>query len=100
MITLRIPAHLFGVLRSGFEAWASDEAPIDVELLRMLPANLIEANATAMPGLPVLLTLDSAYELHALMACFEVGSESTPNVTDDQWPSVQTLFRSDAYVPF
>jgi hypothetical protein len=91
MITLRVPAHLFGVLRSGFEAGACDDAPLDPKLIGKLRATLIEADVTSMPGLPVLLTLESDFELQALTACFEVGSETDADVTDDQWLSVKNL---------
>ena len=91
MITLRIPAHLFGVLRSGFEAGACDGVPLDPKLIGKLRATLIEADVTSTPGLPVLLTLESDFELRALAACFEVGGESNADITDDQWLSVTTL---------
>ena len=94
MLTIRIEPHVFSVLRSGFEAGANDEAPLDQRLLGRLWAALIEADADSTPGLPVLLMLGSAVELDAMASCFEVGAETDPSITDDQWLSVLTLFES------
>ena len=92
MIILRIEPHVFSVLRSGFEAAAGDEAPLDQRLLGRIRTALIEADANAKPGLPVLLAMASADELDALAMCFEVGGEANPDVTDDQWLSVLSVF--------
>jgi hypothetical protein len=92
MVTLSIEPHLFAALRAGFEAAATDDAPIDLELLSRVRVALTEASVTALPGLPVLVSLGSADELNALAACFEVGGELHPNVTDDQWESILALF--------
>ena len=91
MVTLHIQPHLFAALRTGFEAAASDDAPIESELINRVRVALTEASATALPGLPVLVTLGSANELSALSACFEVGGELHPDVTDDQWDSIVAL---------
>jgi hypothetical protein len=91
MITRRIPQHLFAALRSGFEAGASDDAPLDSDLLDKVRRTLIEANATSTPGLPIILTLESEAELQAVSTCFEVGGETNPNVSDDQWLSILSL---------
>jgi hypothetical protein len=91
MITFRIPPHLFSVLRKGFDRAASDEAPLDSKLLCAVRSALIEADVASMPGLPVILTLETAGELQVLTTCFEVGSEADPDVTDDQYLGVQTL---------
>ena len=50
--------HLLAVLRTGFETEASDDAPIDPELLDRVRAALTEASATALPGLPVVVRWD------------------------------------------
>ena len=91
MVTLGIQPHLFAALRAGFEAAATDDAPFDPELLTRVQVALTEASITALPGLPVLVTLGSADELNALTACFEVGGELHPDVTDDQWASILTI---------
>lgn len=57
---------------------------------------LDEAKATALPGLPILITLQSADELAALVACFEVGGEDNPNVSEGQWESVLALIEQAA----
>ena len=91
MPTLRIEQHLFTALRASFETAASDDAPIDHELLCRVRAALTEAGGAALPGLPILVTLDSADELDVLSACFEVGGECHPDMTDDQWTSILAL---------
>lgn len=96
MITLRIPPHLFALLRSGFEAGASDDAPLDSGLLSQVRAAPIEAEMAATPGLPVILTLETDIELEALTACFEVGSETDNGVTDDQYLAVQAILEQAA----
>jgi hypothetical protein len=96
MITLRIPPHLFALLRSGFEEGACDDAPLDSRLLNKVRAALIEADVASMPGLPVILTLETGDELQSLTACFEVGSETNPAVSDDQYLAVQTVLEQAA----
>jgi hypothetical protein len=96
MVTLRIPPHLFALLRSGFEAAACDDAPLDSKLLSKVRGALIEADVAATPGLPVILTLDTDDELEALTACFEVGSETDPAVSDDRYLAVQTVLEQAA----
>ena len=91
MITLRIPPHLFALLSSGFEAGADDDAPLDSRLLSKVREALIEADVAAIPGLPVILTLESAGGLDALATCFEVGTETNPSVSDDQYLVIQTM---------
>jgi hypothetical protein len=93
MITLRIQPHLFAALRTGFEAAATDDAPIETELLDRVRIALTEAGAAALPGLQVLLTLGAVDELDALAACCEVGGEMHPDVTDDQWGSILALVK-------
>ena len=90
-ITLRIPPHDFAALRAGFEAAADDDAPIDPESLSRVRLALAEADVTTPPGLPVVLTLESTDDLFALSACWEVGGEGHPSVTDDQWYSINAL---------
>lgn len=96
MITFRIPPHLFLLLRSGFDAGACDDAPLDSRLLAKVRAALIEADVASMPGLPVILTLETADELQVLIACFEVGSETDPFVSDDQYIAIQTVLEQAA----
>jgi hypothetical protein len=91
MITLRIETHVFTALRVGFDAAANDDAPVDPELLDRVRTALTEASATALPGLPILLTLASAYEMDVMAACFEVGGECNPAVSDDQWDAILAL---------
>ena len=52
---------------------------------------MTEAGGAALPGLPILVTLDPADELDVLPACFEVGGECHSDVTDDLWASVLAL---------
>ena len=97
MITLRLEPQQFAALRTGFDAAASDpDAPIDPTLIAGVQSALAEAKATALPGLPVLVTLQSTDELDALAACFEVGGEGHPDVTDDQWYSIVALIEQAA----
>ena len=91
MVTLRIEPYLFATLQTGFEAAARDDAPIDPELLDRVRAALIEASATALPGLLILVALKSEDELYALATCFEVGCELDPCVTENQWDSIQDV---------
>jgi hypothetical protein len=97
LITLRIEPQQSAALRTGFDAAASDpDAPIDPTLIAGVQSALAEAIATAIPGLPVLVTLESRDELAALSACFEVGGECHPDVTDDQWYSVVAMIEQAA----
>ena len=64
MVTILFPPHLFAALRTGFEAAPSDEAPTESELINRVRVALTEASATALSGLPVLVTLGSADELN------------------------------------
>ena len=97
MITLRLEPQQFAALRTGFDAAASDpDAPIDPTLIAGVQSALAEAKATALPGLPVLVTLRSTDELDALAACFEVGGEGHPDVSDDQWYSIVALIEQAA----
>jgi hypothetical protein len=92
MITLRWESQQFVALRTGFGAAASDpDAPIDQTFLSNVQSALAEAKAKALPGLPVMLMLQSTDELDALAACFEVGGEGHPDITDDQWYSLMAL---------
>jgi hypothetical protein len=100
MITLRLESPQFDALCAGFEVAAGDpDAPIDVSLLAHVRTALAEAQATAMPGLPMLVTLQSISELAALAACFEVGGEGHASVTDDQWYSVLALIEQVVQPP-
>lgn len=90
MITLRIEPHLSTALRAGYEA-AGDDAPVEIELLDRVQTALSDASAVVLPGLPVLVTLESTDELDALAVCFEVGSQLHPDVTNDQWDAIQAL---------
>ena len=97
MITLRLEPQQFAALRNGFDAAASDpDAPVDPTLIAAVQSALAEAKATALPGLPVLVTLQSTAELNTLAACFEVGGEGHPDVTDDQWDSIVALIEQAA----
>ena len=97
MITLRVEPQLFTALRTGFDAAADDpDAPIDPSLVVDVHSALAEAKSTALPGLPILLTLPSVDELDVLSACFEVGGESHPGVTDDQWYSIVAMIEQAA----
>jgi hypothetical protein len=97
MITLRLEPLQFIALRAGFDAAASDpDAPVDPMLIAGVQSALAEARATALPGLPVLVTLQSTAELDALAACFEVGGESHPDLTDDLWYSLVALIEQAA----
>jgi hypothetical protein len=57
---------------------------------------LAEAKATALPGLPIIITLQSADELAALVASFEVGGEDNPNVSEGHWDSIMALIEQAA----
>ena len=87
MITLRMEPQQFAALCAGFDAADDPDAPIDPTLLAHVRSALAEAKSTALPGLPILVVLQSAAELATLGACFDVGGEDNPNVTDDQWDS-------------
>jgi hypothetical protein len=97
MITIRLEPQQFTALRTGFDAAASDpDAPIDPTLIADVQSALAEARATALPGLPVLVTLQSTAELDTLGVCFEVGGEGHPGVTDDQLDSIVALVEQAA----
>jgi hypothetical protein len=97
MITLRLEAPLYDALRAGFDVAAGDpDAPIDVSLLAYVRTALAQAQATAMPGLLIVVSLQSTDELAALAACFEVGGEGHADVTDDQWYSITALIEQAA----
>ena len=96
MITLRMEPQQFTALCAGFDAADDPDAPIDPSLLAQVRSALDEAKATALPGLPILITLQSADELAALVACFEVGGEDNPNVSEGQWDSVMALIEQTA----
>jgi hypothetical protein len=92
MITLRMEPQQFAALCAADDP----DAPIDPSLLAQVRSVLAEAKATALPGLPILITLQSADELTALAACFEVGGEDNPNVSESQWESVLALIEQAA----
>jgi hypothetical protein len=96
MITLRMEPQQFTALCAGFDAADDPDAPIDPSLLAQVRSALDEAKATALPGLPIRITLQSADELAALVACFEVGGEDNPNVSEGQWASVLALIEQAA----
>ena len=97
MITLRMEPQQFTALCISFNTVADDiEAPFDPSLLADVKSRLAEAKATALPGLPVLVTLQSTGELDALEACFEVGGECHPDITDAQWDSLVALIEQAA----
>lgn len=97
MITLRMEPQQFTALRAGFDAAADDpDAPIDNSLIARVRGALAEARSAALPGLPILVILQSTDELAALSACFEVGGEGHSDVTDDQWESVLALIERAA----
>jgi hypothetical protein len=96
MITLRMEPQQFTALCAGFDAADDPDAPIDPSLLAQVRSALDEAKTTALPGLPILITLQSADELAALVACFEVGGEDNPNVSEGQWESVLALIEQAA----
>ena len=91
MIALGLEPQPFVALRTGFGAAASDPgAPIDRTFLSNVQS-ACPTEATALPGLPVMVMLQSTDELDALAACFEVGGEGHPDITDDQWYSLLAL---------
>src|SRR4051794_30577847 len=96
MITLRMEPQQFAALCAGFDAADDPDAPIDPTLLVQVRSSLVDAKATALPGLPILVMLNSTAELAALAACFEVGAEDNPNVGNDQWDSVVALLEHAA----
>jgi len=96
MVTLCIEPHLFTALRAGFDAAVPDDARIKSELLDRVRTGLTEASATALPGLPVVVTLASPNELDVLAVCFEVGAELHPGVTADQWDAIQAMIEQAA----
>jgi hypothetical protein len=97
MVVLRIEPYLFSALRAGFETAASDDTPVDIELLDRVRSALNEASAAALPGLPIIIALESTDELDALAVCFEVGSQLHPDVTDDQWDAIQSAMEQEVH---
>jgi|HubBroStandDraft_5_1064220.scaffolds.fasta_scaffold1063030_2 hypothetical protein len=91
MLTLRFAPHLFAALRAGFEAGAGDDVPLEQEQVAGLRLALAEAAAGAVPGLPIIVTLESVYELYALADCFEIGAEVSAEVSVDQRQSILAL---------
>ena len=86
MITLRLEPQQFAALRTGFDAAASvPDAPVDPTLIAGVQSALAEAKA-----------LQSTDELDALAACFEVGGEGHPDLTDDLWYSLVALIERAA----
>jgi hypothetical protein len=96
MITVRMESQQFTALCAGFDAADDPDAPIDPSLLAQVRSALAEAKATALPELPILITLQSTDELTALATCFEVGGEDNPNVSEGQWESVLALIEQAA----
>ena len=98
MITIRMDAQQFRALCAGFHTASDDpDAPIDRTLLMNVRTALAEASATALPGLPILVMLQSTGDLAALAACFEVGGDGHPDVADDQWHSVLALIEQASH---
>ena len=95
MIAMRIEPHLFRLLRDAFDS-AADEARFDQLYVQRVREALTQADATAVPGLRVLLALPSGAELFALQACSEVGGEGSPDVSDDVWEAINTLIAQAA----
>ena len=95
MITLRVEPHLFGSLRLAFERTA-DDAPLDETVLDRVRTAIAEADAAALPGVSVILMLQTRDELSALQACWEVGGEGDPDVTDDRWQAINALIAQAA----
>jgi hypothetical protein len=96
MITLRMEPQQFTALCTGFDAADDPDAPIDPSLLAQVRSALAEARGAALPGLPILVVLQSTDELAVLATCFEVGGEGHSDVADDQWESVPALIEQAA----
>ena len=90
MVTLCVPSHLFSALQFGFDA-VCDDGLIEQDMVRGVRAAFADALDTSMPGLSVILNLQSADELYALADCVEVGGKGHPDVTDDQWKAIVAL---------
>jgi hypothetical protein len=90
MVTLRIPSHLFSALRSGFNA-VCDDGLVGHDMVSGVRAAFAAALDASMPGLPIILKLQSADELYALADCVEVGGKGHSAVTDDQWKAIVAL---------
>jgi hypothetical protein len=89
---LRLEPDLFAVLRRAFDCATdgiedSDPPPVPLDVVAALRTKLAEADADALPGLPVVLALSRA-EIEALSACFSVGGEGDAAVTDDQYDAI------------
>jgi hypothetical protein len=96
MITIRIPSYLLPVLRDAFNGAADsleewEEAPLDPGDVVQVRQALDEAEAGALPGLPVVLALGSANELFCLKDGFEIGAEPDPAVTDAEVAAIAAL---------
>lgn len=90
-------AQQFAALHTGFDAAANDhDAPIDPTLIAGEQSARTKSDAIALPGLPIQVTLQSPDELNAPAACFKIGGEGHPNVTDDQWYSHVALMKQAA----
>jgi hypothetical protein len=101
MITLRIPPHLLAPLHDAFDGAAEavedfEHPPVDLEDVARVRAAFAEAKAAALPGLPVIIELQSGAELFTLQACWEVGGEGAPGVTDDAWDEINALIEAAA----
>lgn len=97
---LRLEPHLFVVLRrafdsatDGIEDWELPPVPLDV--VAVLRTKLAEAEATALPGLSIVLALSPA-EIEVLSACFSVGGEGDPAVSDDQYEAILAMLGQSA----
>jgi len=92
MTTLRLESHLFAVLRRAFDGAADgiddwELPPVPLDVVAVLRTKLAEAAASALPGLSIVLTLSPA-DIEVLSACFSVGGEGDPAVTDDQYEGI------------
>lgn len=92
---LRLAPHLFAVLRRAFDSATDgiedcDPPPVPLDIVAALRAKLVEAEASALPGLPVVLAL-SRGEIEALSACWQVGGEGDPAVADDQYDAISAI---------
>ena len=94
----------FTALCAGFDAAANDpDAPIDPSLLAQVRSALAEAKATALPGLPILITLQSADELTALAACSRLvakGMLTLPTISRGLRLGVTRAGGSNEAIPF
>jgi hypothetical protein len=91
-----VEPHLFAALRSGFDAAARDDAPVDQVALSCVRTAIDEAAVGSMPGLPIILRLRTGRQLNVLSDCFEVGGECHPAITDFQWDAITALLEQAA----